>query len=100
MDWVKIVYSVILLVCGILILVAASSRKGDERREFIKAKAQSYSFIVVIGVLILEVAESIYLTIQGNTSYNGNENSPIMFLTLILIIYLATLLIYRKKYGD
>ncbi|MFD2043711.1 hypothetical protein ACFSTA_04895 [Ornithinibacillus salinisoli] len=100
MDWVKIVYSVILLVCGILILVAASSRKGDERREFIKAKAQSYSFIVVIGVLILEVAQSIYLTFQENASYNGFGISPIMFLTVILIIYLVTLLIYRKKYGD
>jgi hypothetical protein len=100
MDWVKIVYSVILLVCGILVLVVASSKKGDERREFIKGKAQSYSFIVVIGVLILEVAQSIYLTFQENTSYNGYGISPIMFLTLILFIYLITLLVYRKKYGD
>jgi hypothetical protein len=100
MDWVKIVYSVILIVCGILILVATYSKKADERRKFINAKAQSYVFIVVIGVLILEVAESIYLTIQGNTSYNGYGISPIMFLTLISIIYLVTLLIYRKKYGD
>jgi hypothetical protein len=100
MDWVKIVYSVILLVCGILILVAPFSQKGDERRKFINTKAQSYAFIVVIGMLILEVAESIYLTIQGNTSYNGNGNSPIVFLTVISIIYLVTLLIYRKKYGD
>ncbi|WP_053219967.1 hypothetical protein [Virgibacillus senegalensis] len=99
MDWVKMVYSIILLVCGILILVAAMSQKGDERRAFIKAKAQSYSFIVVMGMLILEVAQSIYLTYQGNAS-NGIGISPIMFLTLILIIYLVTLLIYRKKYGD
>jgi hypothetical protein len=99
MDWVKIVYSIILLVCGIFILVATLSQKGDERRKFIKEKAQSYSFIVVIGVLILEVAQSIYLTFQGNASYNGNGISPIMFLTLILIIYLVTLPIYRKKYG-
>ncbi|MGG0187241.1 hypothetical protein [Bacillus rhizoplanae] len=100
MDWVKIVYSVILLVCGILIFVASFSQKGDERRKFINAKAQSYVFIVVVGMLILEVARSIYLTIQGNTSYNGNGISPIVFLTVISIIYLVTLLIYRKKYGD
>jgi magnesium-transporting ATPase (P-type) len=100
MDWVKIVYSVILLVCGILTFVVSYYQKGDERRKFIHAKAQSYSFIVVICALVLEVAESIYLTIQGNASYNGNGISPIMFLTLILIIYLVTLLIYRKKYGD
>jgi hypothetical protein len=100
MDWIKIVYSAILLVCGILIFVAPFSLKGDERRKFINTKAQSYAFIVVIGMLILEVAQSIYLTIQGDTFYNGNGNSPIVFLTVILIIYLGTLLIYRKKYGN
>ncbi|SET57625.1 hypothetical protein SAMN05216389_11557 [Oceanobacillus limi] len=63
-------------------------------------KAQSYAFIVVMGVLILEVVQSIYLTIQGNTSYNGNGISPLVFLSVISIIYLVTLLIYRKKYGD
>ncbi|WP_226666262.1 hypothetical protein [Metabacillus litoralis] len=100
MDWVKLVYSVILLVCGILIFVASFSKKSDERRKFINTKAQSYAFIVVVGMLILEVVESIYLTIQGNTSYDGMGISPIVFLTVISIIYLITLLIYRKKFGD
>lgn len=100
MDWVKIVYSVILLVCGILIFVATFSQKGDERRKFINTKAQSYAFIVVVGMLILEVAQSIYLTIQGGISYDSNGISPIAFLTMISIIYMVTLLIYRKKYGD
>ncbi|MFQ6386224.1 hypothetical protein ACLNAR_00365 [Priestia aryabhattai] len=36
MDWVKIVYSFILLACGILIFISSSSRKGDERKKFIK----------------------------------------------------------------
>lgn len=62
MDWVKIVYSFILLVCGILIFVSSSSPKGDERKKFISKKAQSYAFVVVIGMLILEVIESIYRT--------------------------------------
>lgn len=65
MDWVKIVYSFILLVCGLLIFVTSSSRKGDERKKFISTKAQSYAFVVVIGMLILEVIESIYRTFQG-----------------------------------
>ena len=100
MDWVKIVYAVILLVCGILILVATSTQKGDERRKFINMKAQSYAFIVVMGVLILEVAQSIYLAFQGNPSDQGYGISPLVFLSVISIIYLLTLLIYRKKYGD
>lgn len=100
MDYVKLVYSVILLVAGILISVAPMFHKGDERRKFINSKAQSYAFIVVIGMLILDVVQSIYLTIQGKTTYNDYGNSPLMSLTLISIIYLVTLLVYRKKYGD
>ena len=98
MDWIKVVYSIVLLVCGILIVAASCSKKGDERRRFIHMKAQSYAFIVVIGILVLEIAESIYLTIQGSHSSNGF--SPLMFLSVISFIYVVTLLIYRKKYGD
>lgn len=100
MDWVKIVYSVILLVCGILIIGATYSQKGDERRKFINTKAQSYAFTIVVGMLPLNVVQSVYLTIQGNPPEHGSGISPLMFLTVISIIYLITLLSYRKKYGD
>ncbi|HCO81712.1 hypothetical protein [Bacillus sp. (in: firmicutes)] len=98
MDVVKVVYSVILLVVGLFIFIAPMIQKGDERKRFIYSKAQSYAFMVVIGMLLLEVAESIFLTTQGN--HKGFGISPIMFLTVISVIYLVTLLIYRKKYGD
>lgn len=100
MDVVKVVYSVILLVIGLFIFIAPMIQKGDERKRFIYSKAQSYAFMVVIGMLLLEVAQSIFLTIQGNNSDKGFGISPIMFLTVISVIYLVTLLIYRKKYGD
>jgi len=100
MDWVKIVYSFILLICGLLIFVTSSSRKGDERKKFISTKAQSYAFVVVIGMLILEVIESIYRTFQGKNSYDGIGISPLIFLTMISVVYLITFLTYRKKYGD
>jgi hypothetical protein len=100
MDWVKIVYSFILLVCGLSIFVTSSSRKGDERKKFISTKAQSYAFVVVIGMLILEVIESIYRTFQGKNSYDGIGISPLIFLTMISVVYLITFLTYRKKYGD
>ncbi|BDC54542.1 MULTISPECIES: hypothetical protein [Bacillus] len=100
MDVVKVVYSVILLVVGLFIFIAPMIQKGDERKRFIYSKAQSYAFMVVIGTLLLEVAKSIFLTTQGNNSDKGFGISPIMFLTVISVIYLVTLLIYRKKYGD
>ncbi|MFE0303046.1 hypothetical protein [Bacillus altitudinis] len=100
MDVVKVVYSVILLVVGLFIFIAPMIQKGDERKRFIYSKAQSYAFMVVIGMLLLEVAKSIFLTTQGNNSDKGFGISPIMFLTVISVIYLVTLFIYRKKYGD
>ncbi|WP_394156903.1 hypothetical protein [Bacillus altitudinis] len=100
MDVVKVVYSVILLVVGLFIFIAPMIQKVDERKRFIYSKAQSYAFMVVIGMLLLEVAKSIFLTTQGNNSDKGFGISPIMFLTVISVIYLVTLLIYRKKYGD
>jgi len=100
LDVVKVVYSVILLVVGLFIFIAPMIQKGDERKRFIYSKAQSYAFMVVIGMLLLEVAKSIFLTTQGNNSDKGFGISPIMFLTVISVIYLVTLLIYRKKYGD
>ncbi|MDR6746246.1 hypothetical protein J2W90_000367 [Bacillus pumilus] len=100
MDVVKIVYSVILLLIGLFIFIAPMIQKGDERKKFIYSKAQSYAFMVVIGILVLEVAQAIFLMIQEKNSYKGFGVSPIMFLTLISIIYLFSLIIYRKKYGD
>ncbi|AVM23525.1 hypothetical protein [Bacillus pumilus] len=99
MDYVKVVYSVILLLVGLFIFIASLIQNGDERKRFIYSKAQSYAFIVVFGMLLLEVAQTIFLTIQGNSN-QGIGISPIMFLTVVSIIYVVTFLIYRKKYGD
>ena len=100
MDWFKLVYLVILLVCGILVFIAPFSKKGDERREYINAKARTYAFTVVIGMLTIDIARAIYLTIQGSTSYQSAGSSPISFLSVTLIIYLITVVVYGKKYGD
>lgn len=97
MDYVKLVYASILLIGGILIFFAPLFQKGDERKQFIKSKAQSYAFTVVMGVFILNVAQSIYFTIQGE---HGNGGSPLVSMTLISIIYLVTLLVYGRKYGN
>jgi len=100
MDYVKIVYSVILVIGAILIFVSMVSKKGDERKKFIHQKAQAYVFIVVIGKLILDVFQSIYVTVKGTLPVEVNHHSPLMSLTLILLVYLVTIIAYRKKYGD
>lgn len=101
MDWVKLIYLAILLICGIFIFVTSFSKKNDERRKFINRKAQSYSFVVVVGALLLHVVESMVYTVQGTkTDTHIVALSPVTFLSLISIVYVITLLAYRNKYGD
>lgn len=88
-----------LAICLILIIITLVSltRLGDERKKFIKMKAQSYTFIVIIGYLIIEIGENIYKTIWGNGSYA--QISPFSLLVTISGVYLISLFFSKKKYG-
>jgi len=98
MYWI-ILSLIILAICLILIVTTLVSlpKLGDERTNYIKMKAQSYVFTVVIGVLLLEIIESIYLTAWTDSSYEGMN--PFSFLVTISVIYLISLLFSKKKYG-
>ncbi|ATP40001.1 hypothetical protein CSE16_08025 [Solibacillus sp. R5-41] len=100
MDWmILIAFLGFLAICLILIIITLVSltRLGDERKKFIKMKAQSYTFIVVIGYLIIEIGENIYKTIWGNGSYT--QIGPFSFLVTISGVYLISLFFFKKKYG-
>ena len=98
MYWI-ILSLIILAICLILIVTTLVSlpKLGDERTNYIKMKAQSYVFTVVIGVLLLEIIESIYLTAWTDSSYEGMN--PFSFLVAISVIYVISLLLSKKKYG-
>ena len=98
MYWI-ILSLIILAICLILIVTTLVSlpKLGDERTNYIKMKAQSYTFTVVIGVVLLEIIESIYLTTWTDSSYEGMN--PFSFLVAISVIYLISLLLSKKKYG-
>ncbi|WP_244986934.1 hypothetical protein [Oceanobacillus caeni] len=68
MDWIVVVSFAALAICVILIVVTFASlpKMGDEGKNFIRMKAQSYAFTVVIGVVLIEIAESVYLTFGQN----------------------------------
>lgn len=98
--WIVIAFVTILVMFVALIIITLASlpHLGDERKNFIKMKAQSYSFAVVVILLIIQIIESIYLTIWGKSSYDGI--SPFSLHIAISVVYLVTLLIYKKKYGN
>lgn len=100
MDW--IVLTVLFIIIGISVILIISTlvslpQLGDERKNLIKMKAQSYTFAIVIGYAIIELFKKIYINIWKDGSYEGIN--PFTFLITTSIIYLISLLFFRKKYG-
>lgn len=89
----------ILVISVILIIITFISlpQLGDERKNLIKMKAQSYTFVIVIFYFLFEIGSNIYKLFWGDGSYEGVN--PFIFLTTISIIYLISLLVFKKKYG-
>lgn len=99
MNWIVGLFLIILAICLLLIVTTLVSlpKLGDERANHIKMRAQSYTFVVVIGVLLFEIINSIYITTWTDSSYDGMK--PFSFLVTISVIYLISLLLSKKKYG-
>ena len=73
--FVVIFLSLIVVSIGIIIFTLFSiAKRQDERQDYIKSKAMSYTFSVVIGLLIIEIGLDIFqsITEKGN---NGNRRA-------------------------
>ncbi|SIS63428.1 hypothetical protein [Salimicrobium flavidum] len=99
MSWEVGVFfsSLAILVLLIAITLVSQFKLGDERKSFIKMKAQSYTFMVTIGVLLVEFFESVYMNVWTKNPYEGMN--PFTFLVAISTTYLISLFISNKKYG-
>lgn len=96
MDWIVLtVFFIILGISAILIIgtLVSLPQVGDERKNLIKMKSQSYTFAVAMGYVLIQLFKNIY---------NGSNEgiNPFTFLITTSIIYLISLLFFRKKYGS
>ena len=95
--FVVIFLSLIVVSIGIIIFTLFSiAKRQDERQDYIKSKAMSYTFSVVIGLLIIEIGLDIF---QSITETSNNGMSPYVFLFTICIVYLMSLLFFSRKYA-
>ncbi|PSL42987.1 hypothetical protein B0H94_11270 [Salsuginibacillus halophilus] len=99
MDWIMISLLGLLVINITLIIIVLTTlpHHGDERKKLIKMKSQSFTFTVVIGLFIYEMGKSMYIQLWGDGTYGGM--SPHSYLTSISLIYLITLLYWRRKYA-
>lgn len=73
MNWAIVVFFAVLGTSVILIALTLVSlvKMEDERKNMIKMKAQSYSFAVIVFMMIINVIENIYVTTWTDGSYEG-----------------------------
>lgn len=98
MNWSIMLFGGFVIIITLLIILILSflAKGGDERKQLIQMKAMSLTFMVTIGLLVLNIFESIY-NMFYNAVYEGIN--PFVFLTVVLFNYLVSLLIYKRKFG-
>jgi Ni,Fe-hydrogenase I cytochrome b subunit len=95
MHWIVVLFFGVLLLTVIFIglVLYSLAKQGDERRNFIKLKAISNTFAVIIVISLIEIVVSV-------VKKESAEMNSFSFLVTISIMYLLMLLYYKKRYGD
>ena len=86
------IFLLILIILDIAMIVSLL-RTGDERRQLIVWKASAFTLLVVVGTLVLYFVESI-------VRVEAMLINPFIRLSVTAMVYLLTLLYYKKRYGD
>ena len=74
-------------------MIVSLLKTGDERRQLIVWKASTFTLLVVVGTLVFDVVESMI-------KVEAMLINPFVKLSVTAMIYLLTLLYYKRKYGD
>ncbi|HIX12941.1 MAG TPA: hypothetical protein H9985_04890 [Candidatus Anaerofilum faecale] len=86
------IFLLILIILDVAMIVSLL-RTGDERRQLIVWKASAFTLLVVVGTLVIDVVESIVRA-------EAMLINPFIKLSVTAMVYLLTLLYYKKRYGD
>ena len=85
------IFLLILIVLDIAMIVSLL-RTGDERRQLIVWKASAFTLLVVVGTLVIDVVESV-------VRVEAMWINLFTKLSVTAMVYLLTLLHYKKRYG-
>ena len=90
--WIFGIFLLALIALDVLMIISLLKTE-DERRQLIVWKASTFTLLVVIGGLILDIIESIIRS-------EAMLINPFVKLSVTAMVYFLTLLYYKKKYGD
>jgi len=94
LSWISWLFIAIFVVLLSLIgfMLVSLAKRGDERSRFIKTTAMSTTFLWTVVILVIE-------TVRVQLSDNA-ETNPFLLLVLVSFIFLVSLIVYKRKYGD
>ena len=90
--WIFGIFLLVLIALDVLMIISLL-KTGDERRQLIVWKASTFTLLVVIGGLILDIVESIIRS-------EAMLINPFVKLSVTAMVYFLALLYYKKKYGN
>ena len=73
-------------------MILSLLKTGDERRQLIVWKASGFTLLVLVGSLVIDIVESI-------VKVEAMLINPIVKLSVTAMVYLVSVLYYKKKYG-
>ena len=90
-----IIFAIFLLTLSALdiSMIISLLRAGDERRQLIVWKASTSTLLVVVAGLVIDIVESL---VRGEAMLIN----PFIKLSVTAMVYLLTLLYYKRKHGD
>ena len=86
-----LIFLLILIILDVAMIVSLI-RTGDERRQLIVWKTSSFTLLVVVGGLVIDIIESVVKS-------EAMLINPFVKLSVTAMVYLLTLLYYRRKYS-
>lgn len=86
------IFLLALIVVDVFMIVSLV-KTGDERRQMIVWKASTFTLLVTVGSLLLDVAESII-------KVESMLINPFVKLSVTAMVYFLALLYYKKKHGN
>lgn len=89
--WGFLIFFFVLILLDIAMIVSLL-RTGDERRQLIVWKTSSFTLLVVVGGLVIDIIESVVKS-------EAMLIHPFVKLSVTAMVYLLTLLYYRRKYS-
>ena len=98
-SFILILFGIFLLICLVLIgyLFVSLAPLGDERRKMMVQKSAATSFMIMVGVYLLNLIE-LFIKVYQAPNEPIKNSSPFTWLVISSLVFTLNLYYNKKKY--